>query len=173
MKASWAKRRASKPSLVETIQFGKPSEATDALAAVVKEIQFSEPPLVSALAHDIMSLSRKPGGIAQIDNTLKAMELTARYEGERRAEESFARKSAEEMRAIDEAIVGSFLAELAAHPLEQGGVFTVSTFVLTRIVGALKRAGYSPTGRNNINRVTESRDAVMNKTHADSDSWRK
>jgi hypothetical protein len=189
MKAAWAKRKAKADTLsrvVEEIQFGKPEEAAKVLqkavdnrfyretATAMNEALYGdqEPPAPEPtlerpeLVNDIMSMSRSKDGKQRIDATLKSIELDGRYEGERIAEQSFARKSAEELRGMDEAIVCAFIAEVemnaALHGghLEPGSVFNVASFIVAKLVEALKRAGYSHTRRDNFNRVTESRQAL-------------
>jgi hypothetical protein len=128
---------------------------------------------------DIKAMARRKDGKgdSQILQTLLALQGTANYEGQRKADDAAIETAKEVQRRTDERIVSGFIAEVeTAQQMYRGlppaMVWSVNSYVITKIVDALNRAGYTARGRDPAANRMEKREALMGKAHADTESWR-
>jgi hypothetical protein len=123
---------------------------------------------------DIKAMARRKDGKgdSQILQTLLALQGTANYEGQRKADDAAIETAKEVQRRTDERIVSGFIAEVeTAQQMYRGlppaMVWSVNSYVITKIVDALNRAGYTARGRDPAANRMEKREALMGKAHED------
>lgn len=111
-------------------------------------------------------------GEAEILQRLLSLQGVARYQGEQARESQATATLREVQRRADDKIVCGFLAEVDIAQKIYNGlpaelVWNVNSYVVTKIVDALNRAGYTPGGRVNGADRAEKREALMGKSHSD------
>jgi hypothetical protein len=105
---------------------------------------------VSKLADKLAAIARKKGGTDAVQAELAQMIATARYEGQKAADDRHMKSIREMHEASTDKIVCSFIAVTEAEMKRGGGLppaVTISSYTLCRMLDALNRAGYHADGK--------------------------
>lgn len=125
-----------------------------------------------ALLNEILLLSRKKNGRAEVASRLATIKGVAIAEAQNKSDDYWMSRLKESQQQIADRIVCGFIAEVEAVQAQHCGLpqqmtFSVSSFNVLKIVDALNRAGYTAGGRVSGAERAEKREALMAKTHAD------
>lgn len=117
------------------------------------------------IAERIAKLARKKGGMNGVYNELATLAASSKYQGASEMDKVATKHLIEVQERMAERVVCGFIAEVnqaeAEHRgLPQAMVWTLNSFLITKIVDALNKAGYSASGMQHTARDESDRALV-------------
>ena len=105
-----------------------------------------------ALAEEICKMARRKGGKDDVQNLITMKIAQARGEGENAGQTIMRKLMVEQRQKLDSQIVCGFIAEVEdamekRNGLEPGGIWTLNSLTIVKIIDALNAAGYTRDGK--------------------------